>query len=85
MNRINNWDWAPGKRVISDIGEWRSTFGWVEEPCASPDGESVAAIVKVDEDAFAVCENGTPWETSFDRIWFLRYLPDGRAAAFVSN
>lgn len=85
MSQISNWDWDSGKRVITDIQQWRGAFGWVEEPCASPDGESVAAIVKVDGEAFAVCENGVPWENSFDKIWFLRYLPDGRAAAFVSD
>ena len=85
MSQISSWDWSTGKRMVSDIGQWRQAYSWVEEPYASPDGESVAAIVKVDEMAFSVCENGSAWDNTFDKIWLLRYGPDNRAAALVAD
>ncbi len=80
----SNWDWHGGEKQI-DITCWRDDYQWVEEPYASPDGESVAAIVKVDDAQFTVCVNGRAWETSFDKIWHLRFTPDGRLFAIVSD
>lgn len=81
----SNWDWNPGKKVVADIGEWRKKFEWVEELYANPDGEKVAAVVKTGEMEFSVCENGDPWENVFDKVWHLRYSPDGRLAGLVSE
>ena len=79
-----SWDWEPGEKRI-DVGEWRDQFNWVEEPQASPDGEKIAAIVNIDEGEFKVCENGSTWEDTFDKIWYLRFSPDGRLTAIVSD
>jgi hypothetical protein len=80
-----NWDWETGEKKIS-LGSWKEDYQWVEEPYVSPDGEKVAAIVNVDEGEFTVCVNGRAWgETLFDKIWHLRFSPDGRLTALVSE
>jgi hypothetical protein len=80
-----SWDWETGEKKIS-LGSWKEDYQWVEEPYVSPDGEKVAAIVNVDEGEFTVCVNGRAWgETVFDKIWHLRFSPDGRLTALVSE
>ncbi|MFC1816714.1 electron transfer complex subunit TmcD, partial [Thermodesulfobacteriota bacterium] len=85
MVNLNNWDWEIGKRVVADIGDWKSRFEYMEEPYTSPDGEKIAAIVKNEEAEFCVCENGTTWENAFDKVWYLRFGPDNRLTALVSD
>ncbi len=80
----HEWDWEISEKRVA-IKEWEASFGWVEEPYASPDGETVAAIVNVGEMEFSVCANGKTWDTPFDKVWNLRYLPDGRLAVLVSE
>ena len=76
-----NWDWEPGEKRIP-LDSWKENYQWVEEPYVSPDGESVANIVNIDEGEFNVCVNGQPWGDSvFDKIWHLRFSPDGRTLA----
>ena len=73
----NEFLWTPGKR---------NTNGSKNPRCPSPDGETIAAIVNVDEGEFTVCVNGDVWgETIFDKIWHLRFSPDGRLTALVSE
>ncbi len=85
MKNSENWDWSPGKKVVADFSSLASEFEAVEEPYVSPDGERIAAITKVEEETYTVCVNGTPWEKTFDKIWYLRFSPDNRAAALVSD
>ena len=85
MQNIENWDWAPGKKIVADLGQWHETYEAMEEPYASPDGEKIAAIVQTGEEAFSVCVNGSPWAAEFDKIWHLRFCPDNRAVALVSD
>ena len=72
MVDTSNWDWDTGEKQI-DMSGWAGNFQWVEEPYASPDGESVAAIVNVDEGEFKVCVNGRVSDETYDKIWHLRY------------
>lgn len=81
----SQWDWDVGKRVIADVNQWRNAFNRVEEPYVSPDGETIAAIVEIEEMVFSVCENGVPWENQFDKIWYLRFGPDNVPSALVSS
>ena len=60
MVDANNWDWEPGEKRIT-FGAWSEKFRWIEEPHVSPDGESIAAIVNIDEGQFDVCVNGDTW------------------------
>ena len=85
MHYRSSWDWELGEKSIADINQWEDKFNWVEEPYASPDGEKIAAIVNLAEGEFNVCVNGDTWETVFDKIWYLRFAPDGRLAALVSE
>ena len=84
MQDTSHWDWEVGDKQI-DVASWKERFGWVEEPYASPDGESVAAIIRMEDDQFTVCLNGTPWAGRYDKAWHLRFLADGRAMALVSQ
>ena len=77
LTRIE-WDWETGSKEIADMSQWQSQFNWLEEPCVSPNGETIAAIVNLAEGEFNVCVNGETWETVFDKIWYLRFAPDGR-------
>ena len=85
MDISNSWDWNAGRKEIAQFGNWPTSFDWVEEPYASPDGEKIAAVVKTGEMEFSVCVNGTTWENPFDKVWFLRFAPDGRLTGIVSD
>ena len=86
MHAIESWDWGIGKRLVADTGQWRESFDYTEEPYVSPDGEKIAAIVKdPEETASTVRVNDTAWESSYDKIWYLRFSPDNRAVALVSD
>src|SRR4030042_1333392 len=80
----NKWDWEIKEKKVP-IGEWKEHFEWVEEPYASPDGEKVAAVVNIGEGEFNVCINGETWENPFEKIWYVRFSPDGRLTALVSD
>jgi hypothetical protein len=54
MKNTENWDWSPGKKVVADVSKWHSEYETVEEPYVSPDGEQIAAIVKIDDESFTV-------------------------------
>ena len=85
MDKKSQWDWNLGQRDIADMAQWQDRFNWIEEPYVSPDGEKIAAIVNLAEGEFTVCVNGQPWENVFDKIWYLRFAPDGRLTALVSE
>ena len=86
MHNSDSWDWDAEKRLVTDTGQWRNKFDYIEEPYVSPDGEKIAAIVKDEEAmAFNVCVNDTVWESTFDKIWYLRFSPDNRPTALVSD
>jgi len=85
MVNVSSWDWDIGKKQITDIDAWKDTYSWIEEPYVSPDGEKIAAVVKTDEMEFNVCVNGTAWEGGFDKVWYLRFGPDNRLTALVSD
>ncbi len=83
-----SWDWSPGKREILDTRAKADAFDWVEEYQASPDGENIAAIVKIkdeDEALFSVNVNGETWENTYERAWYLRYAPNGKLNVIVSE
>jgi len=84
MHDITSWNWDTGEKLIADTSGWKDKYEWVEEFQASLDGEKVAVIVKTGEDEFNVCVNGTTWENPFDKIWYLRFGPDGRLTCIVS-
>ncbi len=84
MKDEKTWDWQTEKKEIP-VNEWKDRFNWVEEFHVSPDGEKIAAIVNSDEAEFTVCVNGEAWEETLEKAWSLRFLPDGRLAAFAAN
>ncbi len=84
MTDKTTWDWQTEKKQIP-IKEWQDNFNWVQEPCVSPDGETIAAIVNTDEMEFSVCVNGENWPDTFEKVWSLQYGPDGKLVALISN
>ena len=86
MSAIADWDWEIGAKNIANTEDWSTQFNWIEEIQVSPDGETAACIVNIDEGEFNVCVNGQKWrEDPFDKIWLLRFSPDGRLTAIVSE
>ena len=82
MKEIQTWDWqTPVKEM--PIQEWADRYNWAEEPCITPDGESVASIVNLDEMAFGICVNGDLWEGEYEKAWSLKAFGDNRLAAAV--
>ena len=79
-----HWDWDTEEKKIP-LSDWKTSYNWVEEPQTSLDGEKIAAIVNIDEGEFTVCINGESWGPVYDKIWYLRFSPDGRATALVSE
>ncbi|MCK5099733.1 MAG: Tmc redox complex protein TmcD, partial [Desulfobacteraceae bacterium] len=84
MKDKNAWDWQTTNKEIP-VKEWKDRFNWIEDLHVSPDGEKIASIVNTDEAEFNVCVNGEIWEETLEKAWGLRFLPDGRLAAMVSN
>lgn len=79
-----DWDWAFGDKAV-ETADWVRQCQWVEELYVSPDGESVAAIVNVDDESFNVCVDGRVWGEPFEKIWHLRFTADNRPFALVSK
>lgn len=82
MNSSDYWDWDTSEKQIS-FQNWQEGFTWVEEPYASPDGENIAAVVRLEDESFGVCVNGKTWDETFEKVWHLRFSPDGRLTALV--
>ncbi|ACV68318.1 electron transfer complex subunit TmcD [Desulfohalobium retbaense] len=82
---VLEWDWEPGDKLVHDTSTCTADSEWIEEPIVSPDGQRVASVVKLGEFEFGLSVNGTPWETTFDRIWYPRFTPDGRLTAITQQ
>ena len=82
-NVSEQWDWQAGKRVIMPSVAPKETYLWQEEPCASPDGECFAAVIRLEDESFSVRVNNSEWEESFEKLWRLRYTPHGRLTSVV--
>ncbi|MBF0378360.1 MAG: WD40 repeat domain-containing protein [Desulfamplus sp.] len=90
MNHYDKWDWDIGKKEVADLGKWRDKFQYIEELRVSHDGEKVAAIVKNEDMEFTVCVQSQvnepeTWENSYDKVWNLKFGPDDRLSALVSD
>ena len=80
---MQNWDWEFGKKVIANIDEIKKQFPTIEEFAVSPDGENIAAAAKRDEDEFSLSLNGSTQDDIFEKLWYLRYLPNGKLTGLV--
>ncbi|MRR39341.1 WD40 repeat domain-containing protein, partial [bacterium] len=77
-------DWSSSVKD-TPLSSWTDRFQSVHEFQAAPDGDHVAAVVKTGESEFAACVDGDLWPERFDKMWHLRYAPDGRLSALVST
>jgi hypothetical protein len=66
MDRLSQWNWDTSVKEIP-LTPRQTQFEWIEEYQASPDGESVAAIVKAGEGAFNMWSTGRPGRTASTR------------------
>jgi len=79
------WDWEKGKRTIIPSIAPKDTYLWQEEPQISPDGETFAAVVRLEDESFTMRVNDTEWEESHEKAWFPRFAPDGRLTCLVMS
>ncbi len=70
------WDWETTEKKMN-LKSWQQQFGRVESVNISPDGETVAAVVLADDGFYSVCENGTLWENSYEKLWSPFFMSDG--------
>lgn len=85
MGLKSAWDWEVGQKTVVKSLSPLEGHGWQEEPYVSPDGETVAAIVQVDEGEFSVRVNDTVWDNTYEKIWYPRFSPDGRLTALCQQ
>ena len=84
-NGTVGWDWERGARTVLPSVAAGEEYLWQEEPCVSPDGETFAAVVRLEDERFTLRINDATWEESFEKVWLPRYAPDGRLTALVMN
>ncbi|MDL2216458.1 hypothetical protein LJB81_01835 [Desulfovibrio sp. OttesenSCG-928-M14] len=77
------WDWEKGKRTVLPNTDAKNSWLWQEEPCVSPDGEQLAAIIRREDESFSLRVNDEEWEESFEKAWLPGFAPDGRMTALV--
>lgn len=78
-------NWEAENRVVHKVTSCSREYEWLEEFQTGPDGEKIAVPAKFGDGEFGVCVNGEPWENVFEKVWYLRYLPDGRLMALVQQ
>lgn len=82
-NALEGWDWEKGKRTILSSVSPKDSYFWQEEPHVSPDGETFAAVVRLDDESFTMRVNDEEWEESYEKAWLPRFAPDGRLTCLV--
>ena len=82
MDDRNNWNWEPEVREIADAAPLPGCDRQ-EEWQASPDGESMAAVVVQDDGTFAVRRNDALWEVRAEKIYRCLFAPDNRLTALA--
>ncbi|BDQ34966.1 electron transfer complex subunit TmcD [Pseudodesulfovibrio portus] len=85
MGKISSWDWEIGQKTVVESLSPLDGHEWQEEPYVSPDGETIAAIVKVGDGEFSIRTNNTVWEATFEKIWYPKFSPDGRLTAICQQ
>jgi hypothetical protein len=83
MGDAGSWSWQEERRPVGDLDDVRQRHAAVHEFAVGPDGETIAAPVVTDAGAFRVWTSGQPWEEEYERVWHLRFAPDGRLTALV--
>ena len=83
MVETESWDWWTEEKCLADVADWRKRFPVVHEIAASSDGEKVAAVVEIGNKQITPCVNGKTWEETYERVWPLKFSPDGRLVCAV--
>lgn len=77
MESQQNDTWEPSVRKIGEAALLPGCV-WQEEWQISPDCESFAAVVALEDGTFTLRRDGTLWETHADKMYNCRFAPDGR-------
>lgn len=77
MGERQNWDWETKEKCITDLNLWKTKSIDIRELTASPDGEKVAGVVQPETRRFTLCVNGEFADDLFDRMYALKFTPDG--------
>ncbi|MCS7215137.1 MAG: hypothetical protein NZ826_03155, partial [Thermodesulfovibrio sp.] len=77
------WDWNKGERLIFDINEYRKNFSNINDLIISPDGEKLAFLIVREDKRVIPCINGKTWNSFFDRVCYLNFLPNNSLACLV--
>ena len=83
MSSSANWDWDTKEKLVADIEGWRKKYFAIRDLVPSDDGEKIATIVKNEERRFTTCVNGDTWEETFERVYSLKFTPDGQLISLV--
>ena len=78
-----DWNWEIEDKLVSDLNEWRKKFSLIHEFIVSPDGEKISAPVELEDKKVTVCINGKTWQDTFERVCFMRFLPDSRIVCLI--
>jgi hypothetical protein len=78
MRDRENWDWETGERLIADLSTWTDLAREASELDVSDDGERIAGLHYTGDGEVSPVVNGHSWTHTFERVWPLRFLPDGR-------
>ncbi|MFC1520982.1 electron transfer complex subunit TmcD [Elusimicrobiota bacterium] len=76
-------DWNKNKKQVADTKKILEQYPNIQEFAVSPDGEKIAAVVKNQEGQFTACVNGELWSNTYEYMWHLRFLPNGKLIALV--
>ena len=83
MTASESWDWQAGKKVLADLAQIRSSYPRVDEFVVSPNGESIVAPVRKEDESFTIAVNGEEWPESSELCWYPRFSRLGRLTALV--
>lgn len=83
MIHKEQWDWETQEKCLADLEKIQNEYSLLYEPVVSSDGEKIAIPVRNEDDEWTIAVNEKPWPVSFEKIWYLKFSPDGRLTALT--
>ncbi|MEN2995064.1 MAG: electron transfer complex subunit TmcD [Thermodesulfovibrio sp.] len=78
-----NWDWETKEKFILDINEYKEKFSFIHDFVVSSDGEKLALVIETEDKKLTLFINGERWNSSYERICYLSFLPNNSVACLV--
>ncbi len=76
-------DWQVGRRQVFSLASATQDNRTIEEMVPSPDGETLAMVVREESGDHLVQLNDLPWETTSEKTWSLRFISPSQVACLV--